>query len=152
MKANSLEEVRLIKNTELDKLLSLYNQLHPEDPKPDNRFLSQLWNEITHDPNLFYIVATVGDVIVSSCTLAIIKNLTRGARPYGIVENVITDRNYRNMGYGSSVLKKAIELATENNCYKVMLMTGSKKEATLNFYQKAGFRKDIKTGFLIVLD
>ena len=28
-----------------------------------------------------------------------------------------------------------------------MLMTGSKKESTLNFYRKAGYRSDDKTGF-----
>jgi ribosomal protein S18 acetylase RimI-like enzyme len=43
-------------------------------------------------------------------------------------------------------LKKAIEVAKENNCYKVMLLTSSKKEETLRFYEKAGFsREDVAT-------
>lgn len=128
----------------------LYRQLHPKDPKLDGNILSQLWSEIIEDPNLFYVVAGREDFLVSSCTLAIIKNLTRGARPYGIIENVITREDFRNQGFGNKVLEKAVEIAKEKNCYKVMLMTGSKKEETLRFYENAGFLKDVKTGFIKV--
>jgi predicted urease superfamily metal-dependent hydrolase len=53
--------------------------------------------------------------------------------------------------HGSKVLHKAIEIAKENNCYKVMLMSSSKSEDTLRFYDKAGFYKGIKTGFIVNL-
>ena len=42
----------------------------------------------------------------------------------------------------------ASEIAKANNCYKIMLMTGSKKESTLNFYRKAGYNSDDKTAFI----
>ena len=48
-------------------------------------------------------------IIVSSCTLIIIDNLTRSGRPFGLIENVITHREYRKREYGTSILYKAIE-------------------------------------------
>ena len=42
----------------------------------------------------------------------------------------------------------AIERAWEADCYKVMLMTGSKKSSTLAFYEAAGFEQS-KTGFQV---
>ncbi len=36
---------------------------------------------------------------------------------------VVTHEKYRKRGYGTKVLQKAVEIAKENNCYKVMLMT-----------------------------
>jgi GNAT superfamily N-acetyltransferase len=63
------------------------------------------------------------------------------------VEYVVTHEDYRGRGYASSCLAKAKEIAVSENCYKIMLMTGSKKESTLNFYRNAGYSSDDKTGF-----
>lgn len=143
------EIIRLIKYDELNKLLYLYRQLQPNDPDVyENKELIDTWNLIYNDPSLYYIVVEVDGKIVSSCNISIIKNLTRNLRPYGLIENVITDLNYRKKGYATKALNMAIDIAKNNNCYKVMLLTGSKKEETLNFYEKAGFIRGIKTGFV----
>ncbi|MTI59342.1 MAG: GNAT family N-acetyltransferase [Firmicutes bacterium] len=139
---------RLIKFNELKQLLNLYKYLNEDDPELEvNDELSKLWDNIYKDSNLYYIVINMDKKIVSSCTLAVINNLTRSARPYGLIENVVTHPNYRRKSLGTKVLHKAIEICEENNCYKVMLLTGSKKESTLKFYEKAGFDREVKTGF-----
>ena len=143
-------EVRLIRYEELPGLLSLYKQLQPDDPDvKGNEYLEPLWKEIYNDPNLHYIVIEEEGELVAACNITIIKNLTRGLRPYGLIENVVTHSDHRKKGYGTKVLHKAIEIAKEHNCYKIMLMTSSKSEETLRFYEKAGFSKDKKTGFII---
>ncbi len=98
-----------------------------------------------------YYPVEVDGKIVSSCNLIIIKNLTRNLRPYGLVEHVITHPDYRKRGYGTKALQKAVAIAREKNCYKVMLLTGQKDEAILRFYEQAGFSRGIKTGFIINL-
>ena len=55
----------------------------------------------------------------------------------------------RRSGLGRAVLQAAIDVALEANCYKIMLATGSKSEATLRFYEGAGFRKTSKVQFEI---
>lgn len=59
-----------------------------------------------------------------------------------------THVSHRNKGYATLVLNFAKEYAAKNGCYKIMLMTGSKKEETLNFYKKAGYNADDKTAFI----
>ncbi|MDO7786068.1 GNAT family N-acetyltransferase [Desulforamulus aquiferis] len=142
-------EVRLINYDELPKLLQLYKLLHPEDPDILNTSnLLSIWDEIYKDANLYYLVIEENKELISSCTLAIIKNLTRNARPYGLIENVITHPNYRRRGYGKRVIIRATDICRENNCYKVMLLTGSKKDGTLSFYESCGFVRGLKTGFV----
>lgn len=141
--------VRLVRPDELDKLLALYRELHPDDPEADPAEAGWLWDGICSDPCLFYVAAEEQGRFVSSCTLAIVKNLTRGLRPYGVIENVITRRDCRRKGYGTAVLHKAIDIAREHDCYKVMLLSGAKDEATLRFYEHAGFERGVKTGFII---
>lgn len=146
------EVTRLIKYEELDELLHLYRELKPEDPEVyENEGLKDIWDSIYNNPNLHYVVVEVDGKIVSACNIAIIKNLTRNLRPYGLIENVVTDSNYRKKGYATRVLNMAVNIAKENNCYKVMLLTGSKKEETLKFYEQAGFERGIKTGFIMNL-
>jgi GNAT superfamily N-acetyltransferase len=139
---------RLIRHDELDKLLALYRELHPEDPECDDERLGQVWDKICDDDNLFYVVVDAEGVIVASCTLAIVKNLTRGLRPYAVIENVITRKDMRKRGYGTMALHKAIAIAREKGCYKVLLLSGAKDEATLKFYEDAGFARGLKTGFV----
>ncbi|KAF5062482.1 Acetyltransferase (GNAT) family protein [anaerobic digester metagenome] len=93
-------------------MLSLYEYLIPEDPKLEiDSTLKKHWDDILSDPSLFYVVVEEDGKLVSSCNITIIKNLTREAKPYGLIENVIIHPDYRNKGYGTLVLKKALEIA-----------------------------------------
>jgi GNAT superfamily N-acetyltransferase len=80
--------------------------------------------------------------------LVVIENLTHNVHPYSVIENVVTHANHRSKHYATELMNNASELAKEHSCYKIMLMTGSKKESTLNFYENCGFNKDDKTGFV----
>jgi GNAT superfamily N-acetyltransferase len=140
--------IRTIRQDELQKLLDLYKHLHKDDPELDADRISPLWQQICNDQNMHYIVAEKDDRLVASCVLVIVPNLTRNARPYGLIENVVTHSDFRRKGYGTRVLKKALQIAWEHNCYKVMLLTGSKQEGTLKFYENAGFKRGVKTGFV----
>lgn len=84
--------------------------------------------------------------VVASCVLIVVPNLTRGARPFGLIENVVTHRNFRGRGFGKLVLAEACEAAWQGDCYKVMLLAGSTSPETINFYLGAGFEQS-KTGF-----
>ena len=144
-----MEEVEFVKRHELNDLIELYNHLHENDlPPPSKEKLERIWNEIQSNPLLIYFVLKNDGEFVSSCPLSIIPNLTRGGRPYGLIENVVTHKNFRRKGYATKILKKALQYAWEQKCYKVMLLTGSKDPGIFEFYEKAGFRKDIKTGFI----
>ncbi|AUB56538.1 GNAT family N-acetyltransferase [Methanobacterium subterraneum] len=144
------KRARLIKESELEQLLSLYEYLIPEDPKLEiDSTLKKHWDDILSDPSLFYVVVEEDGKLVSSCNITIIKNLTREAKPYGLIENVIIHPDYRNKGYGTLVLEKALEIAGNMNCYKVMLMTSRKDEKTFHFYEKSGFDRREKTAFVL---
>ncbi len=140
--------VREIKNEELNELLVLYTHLHELGVPEDDEHLRDTWNSICEDENHHIIVCEVDGKIVSSCVCVIIPNLTRNVRPYAFVENVVTHRDYRGKGYASACLDFAKDIAEKASCYKMMLLTGSKSDSTLNFYKKAGYNSDDKTAFI----
>lgn len=134
--------------SDLPAVLRLYAQLHGEEqPKSPSLFQRQ-WEEILRGGVQHVVVAERGGRILSTCTAVIVPNLTHGRRPYALIENVVTDEAHRGQGLASLCLAYAKELAVRRNCYKLMLMTGSKSEATLRFYERAGYNRTDKTAFV----
>lgn len=140
--------IRELVDSDFQGLMELYMQLH-DNPMPERTpEIIEKWNRIINDKEHHIVVAEEDGKIVSSCVCVIIPNLTHGQRPYAFIENVVTDENYRGKGLATQCLNYAKEIAIHNNCYKMMLLTGSKKESTLNFYRKAGYNSEDKTAFI----
>jgi GNAT superfamily N-acetyltransferase len=131
--------------SDLRALLDLYKHLHADDAPLALGRAEEVWASLLASGLMKVFVADCGGVLVSSCTMAIIPNMTRGARPYGVIENVVTNRDWRNRGLGGAVLAEALHVAWRAGCYKVMLATGSQRPETLRFYEGAGFAKGVKT-------
>lgn len=144
--------VREINENELNDLLELYLHLHEKAMPEMTELLKKTWNTIIQDENHHIIVKILNDKIISSCVCVIIPNLTRNIRPYAFIENVVTRAEYRGNGYASECLNYAKKIAEENNCYKMMLLTGSKETKTLEFYKNAGYNSSDKTAFIQWID
>ena len=131
----------------LPGILALYRQLQPDEEALDIIEAEKIWEMSRHQGITYFIAADDGKV-VSSLFLAIIPNMTRGGRSNGFIENVVTHEDFRGRGYAPALIGRASEIAENNHCYKIMLMTGSKQESTLRFYEKCGFNRNDKTAFI----
>lgn len=140
--------IREINDSDFDGLMRLYMELHDNPfPEKDER-ITAIWERILGDPDHHIIVADENGEIAASCVCVIIPNLTRGQRPYAFIENVVTSAKYRRRGLATACLDYAAELAASENCYKMMLLTGSKDPGILGFYEKAGYNSSDKTAFI----
>ena len=144
------QELRLKKAEKEDLLilLELYTYLHNNPMPALNRHIENTWAEIMQNPNHHILLGFLDEKLISSCIITVIPNLTHHQRPYALIENVITHPAYRNKGHASTLLAAAKNIAIENNCYKIMLMNGSKLESTLDFYRRAGYNSNDKTAFI----
>ncbi|AWL98928.1 GNAT family N-acetyltransferase [Bradyrhizobium amphicarpaeae] len=139
--------IRAAVEQDLPEVLNLYRHLHPHDPQLEMTDAARVWSKLLASGFMTVIVAQAAEQLVASCTLAIVPNLSRGGRSYGVIENVVTHADYRSRGLGRRVLARALEIGWEVDCYKVLLATGSKRESTLRFYEGAGFERGSKTYF-----
>ncbi len=140
--------IRAAVEADLAALQLLYRHLHPQDPELSPAQAQAGWHRLLAHPGTTVFLGTLpSGLAVTSCTLHVMPNLTRNAAPYGVIENVVTHEQHRQRGYGKSVLARALAESWRQGCYKVMLMTGSKRESTLRFYEAAGFHRE-KTAFV----
>ncbi|WMN59579.1 GNAT family N-acetyltransferase [Pseudoalteromonas xiamenensis] len=141
--------VRLAEKEDLLGILSLYNELRPHDPTLNQQQIDLHGAQLLRVSNTKLIVALVEGKIASTCQLGIIPTLTNGARPFGVIEHVITSPLFRRRGLSQRVMEHALQLAWENSCYKVMLLSGELRSEAHRLYEKIGFQAGIEKGFII---
>src|SRR3989338_4947108 len=60
--------------------------------------------------------------------------------PYGYLENVFVEEPFRGKGYGSALVKAAIEEAKKLGCYKLIGTSRHTKPEVHEFYERLGFK------------
>jgi len=119
----------------------------PAEPQSMEKWQSLL-ERLCANENYYLLVGEEGGRVVSSVTLVVIENLTHNLRPYSVIENVVTHAGFRGRGFASALMDEAARIAAERGCYKIMLLTGSKRESTLKFYENCGYNLKDKTAFI----
>jgi len=143
--------IRRASPIDAEALHNLYfNHLTADPPKePQNM---DIWRkklaDFENSPLYHLLVGEINGRIVSSVTLIVIENLTHNLRPYAVIENVVTHVDYRGKHFAAELMNKASDIAAGLGCYKIMLLTGSKQDSTLRFYENCGFNKNDKTAFI----
>lgn len=135
---------RLLTLSDAAQALVLYNELTvgPKATAP-----SDFAAVITHSGTQVFGVFN-DETLAAMVTLHLLPNVLWNARPYGLIENVVTRKSLQRQGYGRCVLQAAIDAAWSANAYKLMLMTGQGRGAT-GFYEAIGFSS--KDKFAMVL-
>ena len=88
----------------------------------------------------FFVAVSEEDMskgqIISTVKLIIEPKFFHGGKAAGHIEDVATRAGFEGNGLAKALLKEAIKVAEENNCYKIIL--DCKKEL-IPFYNKLGF-------------
>ncbi len=138
--------IRKVVLEEIEDVLTLIDEYdRAKSPWPDEHEIASIYSSLIESGGCV-IGAFENNKLVGTCTVNICPNFSWSGRPYAIIENVIVSEKFRNKGIGKAILVYSKEMAEKIGCYKVALMTGSKHESTLRFYEAAGFTAN-KVGF-----
>jgi GNAT superfamily N-acetyltransferase len=140
--------VRKAEKTDLPRIFELYRELQPDDPPIDENRATTVWEHAIKN-GVIYFVAESNGIIVASCYVAIIPNITRRCSSIGFVENIITTVDYRRQGIARKLLETAVEYAKNLGCYKVTLQSGGNRMEAHKFYESVGFDGNSKRAFEI---
>ena len=127
-------KIRLIQETDILPCLELLKQLTVSKSDFD---YTQVFSTLSKDPNTDIYVVEIENVIVGMATILIEQKFIHSGKCVGHIEDVVVSNKYRKQGIGKQLLEKCIEVAKENNCYKVILDCD---EENVPFYSKVGFK------------
>ncbi len=144
--------IREAEFNDLDGLLDLYSVLYGKSVLKKDSELEKIWVKMLKDKHYHVIVAEEDGKLVSTCVCVIIQNITFEHRPYAIIENIVTQSEYRAQGLATACLQEAARIAQKAGCFKITLSTASKLTSTHKFYEKLGYNKESLTAFTQWLD
>ena len=92
--------------------------------------------------DFFAFVEEIDGNIIATCCLQIIEYLPQcnDNGKQGFVCNVYTNKEYRNKGIQTALLKEVIKFAVDNNLCELNLSTSS--DTAISLYKKCGFKFD----------
>lgn len=91
-------------------------------------------------PNYNGYVAEQDGEIVGVFELLIMDNLGHKGRKSAIIEDIAVDPGYQGQGIGKAMMLFAMDLAREEQCYKIVISSNIKRVNAHKFYEKLGFR------------
>ncbi len=140
--------IRKLRKSDYDNAVALYRELSGETHVAEGHSDKKHFAELLAHPGTCLFGAVVKQTIVSMLTLHTLPNMTYGGRPYCLIENVVTLRQFQGQGLAKQVMSAAIKDAWAANAYKIMLLTGQLAGAK-GFYEKLGFSADQKFGMAL---
>lgn len=141
--------VRRAESKDLAGILTLYRELRPHDPELAPDAAREAFRGLVARNDIHVVVCELGQTLAATCMLAIIPNLACGARPFGIIEHVVTLSTHRGRGYGRRVLEHALDLAWSGQCCKVVLLSGAQRTDAHRLYESVGFVGNVESGFVV---
>ncbi len=141
--------VRLATMDDLEAALNLYKELRTFNPSLGSSFARTKWAELIGDTQTYIVVAELDGELASTCALGINNSIANGARPFAIIEHVITSSKLRRQGLSRQVLEFSISLAWQKDCYKVMLLSDEELRTAHALYESVGFKGGVEKGFVI---
>ena len=104
----------------------------------NTEFSQEIFEKIRKSSNIKIFVAIKDNDIVGSITAIIEQKFIHNGGKICHIEDVVTRKGFEKLGIGSILVKKVLELAKKEKCYKVILNCS---EYNSKFYEKLGFYK-----------
>jgi GNAT superfamily N-acetyltransferase len=141
-------EVRPARDGDLPVVRALLAELHAGDAAdlaPDATARAEAaFAAILADPRRRLLLAFLDGAPAGTLDVVVVPNLTRGARPYGVIENVVVAAAARRRGIGGALLDAAVAHARAEGCYKLQLISAARRTAAHAFYEAGGFSADFQ--------
>ena len=141
--AETSYQVRELKKDDLDSSLGFLETLNnlAEVGNLNLQKAEEVLEIINAQGSRVIVAVTDEGQIIGSVTLMLEQKFLRAGKLAGHIEDVVTRKGYEGFGIASALIKRAIEIAKESGCYKLILDC---HDELVSFYKKFGFQEKEK--------
>lgn len=126
-----------IRNLQIDDYDKSYVNLLNQLSKIDNMNKITFANLYPNLPKNIIVIENLDtNLIVASGTLLLEQKIIHNGSKIGHIEDIVIDVHHRGYGLGKLLMKRLLNVAKKENCYKVILNC---TDPLIKFYQKFDF-------------
>ena len=140
--------IRVAKPDDVARLQVLYHQLIPEEDLEVEEMRETLNHILDHLESISIIVAENGGDIVGTCQIIVYDNLIRAPQKKAVIDSVVVDKPYRNMGVGTKMVSWAVEELKRRHCKIIYVSFATSRDIAPRLYRKVGFEPFGTTFFI----
>lgn len=137
--------VRRLAEEDLPALARLYVQFWNEESSPGR--MQETFRRLRDDPDYVFLVAEVDEEIAGSLMGIICEELYGECRPFMVLEDVIVDREFRQQGIGSALMREIEAYAVSRTCNYILFVSERERTDAVPFYRSLGYAPDEYRGF-----
>lgn len=97
---------------------------------------------ILADMHYGLFVACDGSRVVGTVMGIACYDLAFDGKKFGVVENVITDEDYRGQGVGRRLFRALEEWAVQQDCAYIQLVSSARRTGAHRFYERIGYSRE----------
>lgn len=133
-----MKEELIIRQLEEDDIEKGYLEIFDKERKPVSILeAKEIFKKTNSSPFHKIFIAIINSEIIGSITLIIEPKFIRNGGLIGHIEDVEIKNNYQRRGVGKKLLKKVLEFAENQGCYKTILDCS---DDLMPFYLNSGFK------------
>jgi GNAT superfamily N-acetyltransferase len=142
-------QIRQAESGDAQAIQMLYRQLvRPVAPDVEVNVRGERIEEIRADPHNFLWVLVAEGSVIGTAFVTLCLDPMHGRQPYAVLENFVIDENQRAQGYGTELMRFAVDFCYRADSSKIMLQSHGKRVEAHAFFEAQGFSADNKKGFV----
>ncbi len=127
--------------SDIPALCNLLNQLFTQEAEfsPDQVTQQRGLGMIINDPRIGTILVARRDGNIIGMVNLLYTVSTALGKKVALLEDMVVEKEQRSTGIGSKLLNAALQLAKQNGCQRITLLTDAENEDAQRFYQRQEF-------------
>ena len=107
--------------------------------------IEQIWSD-SH--NFLWVLESEEGAVVGTAFVTLCLDPMHNRQPYAVLENFVIDESFRAKGYGTQLMRYAVDFCRRAECSKIMVQSHSSRAEAHAFFEAQGFSAANKKAFV----
>jgi len=130
----------------LKDVVELYRQFTDEQENYEK--LKEIFKSVAENPDYRLFISEFGGKVVCTMMGVILRNLVGKGRDFMVLENIITDKEFRGIGFAKKLYSEVEQWAKERDCFKIVIISNKKYKDASRFYESVGYESNSSNVFI----